>query len=184
MWSASNSSAGVSCASTAFMLDLSRARALSGINTGSRSRKLCHNTHPTNFRDQYTRGCVNDLLKAREQPVAGSSSQKPQNCYSAALVFFWSLCKPRRAMLIVKSRETFLISRGSRFRQARTWILTNTGVCFCKTEVYPFLAPDLSISIYSLHSDPCWKMHYILTVALCEPRANGSRNSQLRDIIV
>lgn len=159
----------------------SRARALSGINTGSMSWKPCHNPHPTNFWDQYEQGCASDLLKARKQPGVCFSSQKPSKLLQHCFIFFEACVSPEGQCLSSEGDRCSLMSKRSRFRQARTWIVTNTGIWFFKTEVYPFLALDLSISIYSLYSEPCWKMYYILTLALCELRAIGSRNNHLWD---
>lgn len=54
-----------------FPADLSRARVLSGNNTGSRSGRLCHNPHPTNFLNQDTQRCASDLPKARKKAGSG-----------------------------------------------------------------------------------------------------------------
>lgn len=168
-----------------FLAKIPRARAISDVSRegtkAGRSWKLFHNPHPTDFWDQYTLGYVSHLLKVRKQPVVGFSFQKSSKLLHCCFIFF-ILCKPGMTVLIISRRHSSLISQLSRCRQARIWIVTNTGIWFCRAEVYPFLAPDLSISIYISHSETCWKMLYILTAELCELRTNGSRNSHLRDI--
>lgn len=148
------------------------------LNTGKMSWKLCHNPQISEI--SMHRGVHLTTLK-REDNHEWFFFSKTLKTVAALLYFLWSLCRSWWAVLIIRRRQTSLGSKWSRFRQARMWVVTNIGIWFCKTEVYPVLALDLSISVNSLYSEPCWKMYYIWTVALRELWSNGSRNNHLWD---